>query len=140
MENKNVRVGVWVVLMKDWKILLWKRKNSHWDWNYQFPWWHLEFWESFEECVIRETMEESWVNIKGVKYMWLSNDVIENKHYVTIFMNALYGWWEPHVTDFDEFYEWGWFDLEKLPNNLFPIFESFLNKNFDLVKTIIKNK
>ena len=139
MDKKRPSVWTWVFVIKDWKILVWKRKSNLGDGTWSLPWWHLEFWETFEECGIRETLEESWVNIRNIKYLWISNDVTENKHYVTIFMNCFYKWWEPHVTDFDEFYEWEWFDLKELPKNLFPIFENFLNDNFDLVKKILKN-
>ena len=43
------KVGVGVMVFKDGKILLAKRKGSHGAGEYAFPGGHLEFGESFEQ-------------------------------------------------------------------------------------------
>ena len=58
--------------------------------TYAFPGGHLEFGESFEECAVREIMEEAGLAIGNVRFLTATNDVMvsENKHYITIFMGC----------------------------------------------------
>lgn len=118
---QQVKVWVWVIIYKWDKVLLWKRKNSHWENTWSFPGWHLEFWESFEECAQRETLEEVWINIKNFKNFWTTNDIFseENKHYVTIFISCEYEKWEVQLLEPEKCLEWKWFDKNNLPENLF---------------------
>jgi len=137
MKKNRPLIGTWVFVIKEWKFLLGKRKSNFWDWKWCLPWWHLEFWETLEECWKRETLEESWVIVKDIEFLWISNDITENKHYVTIFMKSNYDYWKAIITDFDEFYEWNWVDLDSLPNNLFEIFSNFLDNNRDIIEKIL---
>jgi 8-oxo-dGTP diphosphatase len=137
MKEKRPFVGVWVFVVKNWKFLLWKRKSNHENLTWSIPGWHLEFWETFEECWVRETLEEAWVYIKDVELFWITNNIWNEKHYVTIFLKSKYESGEPHVTDFDEFYEWRWVDLEELPEKLFPIFKEFLEKNLEEINKLL---
>lgn len=55
-----------------WEILITQRldpkiKDAHLKWD--VPWWKNEFGESLEETLIRETKEETWLNIKVVKFL-----------------------------------------------------------------------
>ena len=54
----------------------------------QFPGGHLEANEEFAECAARETLEETGLEVKDVKFVTATNDVFEaeKKHYITIFM------------------------------------------------------
>lgn len=47
----------WVILDKN-KIFLVREIKKHF---YYLPWWTLEKWESFKECLKREIFEELWV-------------------------------------------------------------------------------
>ena len=58
MESKCPKVGVGVAVVKDGKVLLGKRKNAHGEGTWSFPGGHLEYKESWEDCAIRETLEE----------------------------------------------------------------------------------
>ncbi len=136
MKNIPI-VWTWVFVIKDRKFLLWKRKSKLWDWFWSLPWWHLEFWETLEECWKRETLEEFWINIKDIEILWVSNDIKDNKHYVTIFMVSNYEWWSINISNYDEFYEYRWCNLENLPKSLFYIFDNFLNKNINSIKNIL---
>lgn len=53
---------------------------------------HLEMGETWEECSIREILEETNLLIKDVKFVGATNDIAIGgniaKHYVTIFMAA----------------------------------------------------
>ncbi|OGK15480.1 DNA mismatch repair protein MutT, partial [Candidatus Roizmanbacteria bacterium RIFCSPHIGHO2_01_FULL_39_12b] len=91
MENRP-KVGVGVLVVKDGKTLFGKRKNAHGDGLWCFPGGHLELNESWEECAVRETMEETGLKIKNVRFATATNDIfpVEGKHYITIFMIAGY--------------------------------------------------
>ncbi len=131
----EVKVWVWVIIYKDAKVLLWKRKNSHWEYTWWFPWWHLEFWESFEDCAKRETLEESWITLKNIKYFWTTNDIFteDNKHYVTIFMKSEYNSWEVQLLEPENFIKWEWFDKQNLPENLFLPIKNLLKEKRNLL-------
>jgi len=66
------------------------RRNSHGDGTLALPGGHLEMYETWEECAIRETLEETGLNINNVKFGHVTNDIMmrkdQGKHYVTIFM------------------------------------------------------
>lgn len=133
------KVWTWVFVLKDKKILIWKRKSSLWNETRCIAWWHLEFWESFEECVKRETKEEFNIEIKNVEFLWITNFITENKHYVTIFMKSEYKSWKIDISIYDEYSEWKWIDFEELNNyNLFPILKDFLD-NIKNLKDKINN-
>jgi len=101
METIRPKVGVWVIVRKDGKILLGKRINAHGDGTWCFPWWHLEFNESVEECAIRETLEEAGIKIKNISMGPFTNDIFheEKKHYITLFVICDYDEWEPKVME-----------------------------------------
>jgi len=139
MTLKRPLIGTAVFVIKNWKFLLGKRKSNHWDKTWCIPWGHLEFWETYQECWARETYEEAGVTIKDIEFLWISNDIGIEKHYVTIFMKSNYKSWTADITDFDEFHEWIWVDLDSLPDNLFYIFEDFLNNNKELIKKYLIN-
>jgi 8-oxo-dGTP diphosphatase len=130
--DKRPKVGVGVIVRKDGKFLLMQRKGSHGSGNWCFPGGHLEFNESFEECVIRETMEETGMKIKNVKYFGITNDMFkdEDKHYVTIFIISDYESSEPKIMEPDKCNSIAWFTQEVLPSPLFiPIKNLIRNKN-----------
>jgi 8-oxo-dGTP diphosphatase len=89
MENKKQRpkVGIGVMVLKDGKVLLGKRKGSHGIGEYSIPGGHLEHMESFEECAKRETLEETGIEVRNVRFVYLGNiKEYAPKHYVQIGM------------------------------------------------------
>ncbi|PIN92058.1 hypothetical protein CO154_01270 [Candidatus Pacearchaeota archaeon CG_4_9_14_3_um_filter_31_7] len=51
------KVGVGVIVIKDNKVLLGKRKNAHGEGSLCFPGGHLEFNEKVEDAAEREVFE-----------------------------------------------------------------------------------
>ena len=123
MENKKEnrpKVGIGVMVFKDGKVLLGKRKNAHGAGEYAWPGGHLEYMESFEACARREVREETGVEIKNVKFLRLYN-LKEHapKHYVDIAMTAEWASGEAEVREPDKCESWDWYDIENLPEPLF---------------------
>ncbi len=85
MENRP-KVGLGVCIRKDGKVLLGKRKNTHGEGDWCFPGGHLEFNETWEDCAIRETKEETGIKIKNIRLATATNDIFkkEGKHYITM--------------------------------------------------------
>ena len=115
-----VRVGIGVMVLKDGKVLLGKRKGSHGAGEYAFPGGHLDYMESFEECAKRETREESGIEIKNVRFLNLFNlkDYFP-KHYVSVGLVADWESGEPQVLEPNKRQDWNWHDIDNLPQPLF---------------------
>ncbi|MDD2907352.1 MAG: NUDIX domain-containing protein [Candidatus Gracilibacteria bacterium] len=134
MEN-SVRVGIGVFVIKDDKILLGYRTNTHGGGNWGLTGGHLEFMESFEDCAIRETLEETNIKIKDVKVLGITNDFFtdKNKHYVSIFLKGNYESGDLKIMEPDKFEKWEWFSLDNLPQPLwFPI-ENFFKQGIKVI-------
>lgn len=116
MEDLRPKVGIGVMILKDGKVLLGKRKSSHGAGEYSFPGGHLEYMESFEECAKRETMEECGVEIENVRFLFLGNlKAYAPKHYVQISLIADWKSGEPQVLEPEKQEGWDWYDVDALP-------------------------
>jgi len=134
--HERPKVGIGVIVVKDGKILLGKRKNSHGDGAWSFPGGHLEFGESWEECAKRETMEETGINIKNIRFGTVTNDIFqtEEKHYITIFMLSDYDFREVQIMEPEKCEKWDWFSWNQLPQPLFVPILNVLKTGFEPVK------
>lgn len=120
MDEQRPKVGIGVMIFKDGKILLGKRKNTHGAGEYAFPGGHLEYMESFEECAKRETREEAGITITNVRFQLLGNVLAyAPKHYVHISLAADWLSGEPTVCEPEKLESWGWYDIDTLPSPLF---------------------
>ncbi len=131
-----IKVGLGVMIMKDGKALLGKRKGSHGAGLYAFPGGHFEYMESFEECAKREVMEETGMEIDNIKFLRLSNlKDFAPKHYVDVGFVAEWKSGEPRIMEPDKIEKWEWYDLDHLPEPLFPTVSTYIEayktgKNF----------
>ena len=67
--NKKIRpyIGVAVIVVRDGRVLLGKRRNAHGAGTWQFPGGHLEYGESIEACARRELFEETGLSILNLR-------------------------------------------------------------------------
>lgn len=114
------KVGVGVMVFKDGKVLVSKRKGSHGEGLHAWPGGHLEHMESIVDCAKRECMEEAGIEIENVRFLRLLNFKDHApKHYVDIGMVADWKSGEPQVLEPDKCEEWMWCDPKNLPEPLF---------------------
>jgi len=114
-------VGFGVMVFKDGKVLLCKRKGSHGAGEYAFPGGSMEYMESFEGGARRETREECGLEIQNVKFLAIFNiKKYAPKHHVGIGFTADWAGGEPKILEPEKHKSWGWYDLDDLPQ---PIFE-----------------
>jgi 8-oxo-dGTP diphosphatase len=133
--RKRPLVGVAAIVIKDNKILLGRRKNSHGEGSWQFPGGHLEYKEEIEACAKREVLEETGIKIKNIKLGPYTNDVFENekKHYITLFVISEYHSGELTLKEPEKCAEWGWFGWNKLPNPQFLPIINLLKQGFNIL-------
>ena len=122
-ENKT-HIGVGVMILKDGKVLLGKRKGKHGAGEYGFPGGHLEVMESFEDCARRETLEECGISIKNLRFLFVANVTgYYDRHYVHIGFIADFDKGEPKVLEPEKCESWEWFEMDSLPNPIFTFSE-----------------
>lgn len=137
MMNENiVKVGLGVMILKDGKVLLGKRKGKHGAGEYAWPGGHFEYMESFSDCAKREVKEETGMEIDNIKFLRLLNlKDYAPKHYVDIGLIADWKSGEPQLMEPERCEGWDWYDLDNLPTPLFKTQESYIEayktgKNF----------
>jgi len=140
MEKPKIGVGCGVMILKEGKILLGKRHDDpekassllHGAGNWTMPGGKLHFLESFEEGAYIEFLEETgiMVNKDKLKIISITNDVVEDAHFITVgvFSEEFKG--EPKVMEPDEITEWRWFSLNLLSTPLFFPSEKVLKNYF----------
>ena len=108
-----------VIIWKDRKILIGRRRKSasHGALEYCFPGGHMEGGESFEESARRETLEESGIKIKNIKFLCVAN--IKMYQVVLICLSADWDRGEPRSFPKENIGEWQWRDIDDLPKPLF---------------------
>jgi 8-oxo-dGTP diphosphatase len=124
IENRP-KVGIGVLVFKDGKVLLGKRKGSHGHSEYAGPGGHLEHMESIEDCAKREVMEETGIEIYNIRFIRLLNmKEYAPKHYIDIAVAADWKSGDPEVKEPEKCEAWDWYDLDKLPEPLFAAVKS----------------
>ena len=132
--EKRPYIGVAIIVIKDGKVLLGKRKNSHGSGTWHFPGGHLEFNESIEACARREVLEETGLRIKNIRLGPYTNDMFakEQKHYITLFAVAEYDSGVLELKEPEKCETWDWFEWARLPQPSFLSIQNLLKLNFKL--------
>lgn len=128
----EVRVGTGIIVVKDKKVLVGRRKGSHAAGLISFPGGHLDFGETWDACVLRELAEECGEDFKvavvpaltkidfegrfRLHLDWfVTNDILpEGKHYITIFLVAEWVSGEPVNMEPHKCEGWEWLTFEEL--------------------------
>ncbi len=123
-KKEKPKVGIGVMIFKDKKILLGKRRWRHGEGEYAFPGGHLDYIESFENCAKRETLEETGIKIKNTKFSCIANtNFYLPRHDIYIGMIAEWESGEPQSFKDERIVDWAWYSLNNLPKPLFKFCE-----------------
>ena len=117
--------GTILINLKTKKIGLVYRKKKN---DYSFPKGHLEKGETLAECAIRETKEETDLDIADLEVFNVVDDIQPNKHYITIQIIANKFEGELKNLEPTKHSEWKWFELNNLPQNLYTPTKEFIEK------------
>lgn len=123
-SSQEVRVGTGLMVVKDGKVLVGRRKGAHAAGLVSFPGGHLDWNETWEDCVLRELREECGVNFRAkIRYysdnrkeFFVTNDIMPQygKHYITIFMVADWVEGEPVNMEPHKCEGWDWITYAEL--------------------------
>jgi 8-oxo-dGTP diphosphatase len=129
MENKKPGIGVGVMISNNNRILLGKRHGDpekadselHGESSWTMPGGKLHFGEILKDAACREVFEETGIKIdsENLKIISVTDDIIEDAHFVTIGFLYEGRVGEPKAMEPDEITEWKWFDLDNLPSPIF---------------------
>lgn len=112
------------MILKDGKVLLGKRKGSHGEGEFAFPGGHLEYMESFADCVKRELAEECGIEVKNIRFQFVANVTkYAPKHYAHIGLLADWAGGEAKVLEPEKCESWNWYEVEDLPKPMFTMCE-----------------
>ncbi|NCN28687.1 MAG: ADP-ribose pyrophosphatase [Candidatus Pacebacteria bacterium CG10_big_fil_rev_8_21_14_0_10_44_54] len=105
--NKQLQqqLGVGVIVIRDNKVLLGKRKGALGSGTWSFPGGHLEWNESVFECAAREVAEETGLaDLYDFSQVSYTRDVFieENKQYITLFVTAHSAVGKPKIMEPDK--------------------------------------
>jgi 8-oxo-dGTP diphosphatase len=133
-------VGVGVMILNESRILLGRRNDDpekadsdlHGEGTWTMPGGKLEFGEALKEAAQREATEETGIKLNKLELISVTDDIIPEKHFVTIGFLCEDFFGEPKVMEPEEITEWRWFSLDSLPERVFPpsakIIKNFLGK------------
>lgn len=128
--DEKPKVGTALILTRDNRVLLMKRKGPHGTGTWSPPGGHLDFGESIEGCAAREAKEEVGVDVNDIRFRCVTNDIFEEdgKHYITLWLDGTPSG-EPGIISEQEVAEIGWFAWDALPQPLFLPLENLVKEN-----------
>ena len=119
-KKKNPQACVGVMIFKDGKVLMGKRCGIHAPGEYAFPGGRIEYMESFEDAIKRETEEEAGIKIKNIKFSNVANiGRYSYRHDITVHFVADWESGEPRTLPEERIGDWAWYDLKNLPEPIF---------------------
>ena len=135
---KKPGVGLGSIVMKDNLVLVGKRKNNLDAGTYAFPGGHLEMFESFGECAVRETKEETGLIVEPIETFpsGVTNDFFKglNKHYITLFIRTQYISGTLENLEPEKCEGWEWYKWEKMPSNLMLPVKNLIKQGYNPFK------
>lgn len=133
MSNKIIKIGCEIFLIRDNFILLGKRKNCYGEGFWGLPGGHLEYGESLLECIKRELMEELGIIGEDFELISTADAIDERGHY--LHMSFLLKKFSGEIKNMepDLCYEWKFFDLSNLPENIFKPHQKIVKNYFNKI-------
>ena len=133
--DKFIKVGIGVMILDDNKVLLGHRSKDKKDTGgiFEIDCWTLpggkqEYFETFFECAKREVKEETNLEIGELKLFGAADDIQPDRHYIPLHIIAKKHSGELKVMEPTKEDRWEWFDLDKLPQNLYSPSKKFIEE------------
>ena len=119
MLNNTIKIGCEIFIINTGCILLGKRKNCYGEGTWALPGGHLEYGESLIECAKRELKEELGIDGMRLRIIAITDNIDDRGHYVhtSFLLEDFVG--EIRCMEPDLCFEWKFFDLSLLPEEIF---------------------
>ena len=129
-------IGVGIMIIKDNKILLGLRNldkekagselNGQGTWT--MPGGKVKYMETLKDAAKRELKEETDLTATKLSVLCISDDMTDTAHFVTVgFLITEYEG-KIKTMELETILEWKWFDLNKLPKNMYKPSEKCIEK------------
>lgn len=131
-EKFLIRAAVYLIAIKNKKILLSRRFNTGWmDGNYSLVAGHLDGGESVSQAMIREAKEEAGITVKKEDLIpaTVIHRVYPGQEYVDFFFVTKKWSGQPTIKEPDKCDSMDWFSFNKLPDNILPYIKEAI-KNY----------
>jgi len=129
--EKHIGLGTQIIIKNDkGEILLSKRKKEFGFGEWELPGGHIEFGETFEQCVTRECKEELGINVRVSKLVSVAPNMKLGNHYIVFVFLAESYEGTPKNMEPEIHSELTWFPESKLPDNLFVASKDALDNYF----------
>lgn len=139
MMDGVIKVGLGIMIKDENKVLLGHRCEDYGDTggiyepgSWTFPGGNQEYNETIFEGAIRETKEETDLDIADLEVFNVVDDIQPNKHYITIQIIANKFEGELKNLEPTKHSEWKWFELNNLPQNLYTPTKEFIEKYLEM--------
>jgi 8-oxo-dGTP diphosphatase len=127
-EKYKVRVAVYLILLRNNKILLYRRSNTGWmDGKYSLIAGHVNEGETVYEAIVRKAQGEGGISVSEDNL--IPATVVfrqSNTEYVDFFFVAKSWQGEPLIGEPGGCDDMKWFSLDNLPSNLLPYIKEAL--------------
>lgn len=112
------------MLLRDGKVLFGLRHPKwanvmHGEGTWTMPGGKLHYGEKLEDCIRRETKEETGIELGELSLLCVNDDFATDAHYVTVEFLCTDFTGEAEVMEPEKITEWKWFPLTNLPSPLY---------------------
>jgi len=126
--DKIARAGLGVLILKNNKVLLGKRNDDaikadsalHGEGTWTCPGGKIDFGERIADAAKKEIFEETGIKAKDLEVISVTNEIVHDAHFVTIGFLCKEFEGEPRIMEPEEITEWKWFQINKLPEPIYP--------------------
>jgi ADP-ribose pyrophosphatase YjhB (NUDIX family) len=110
-------VGTGLAILRDGKLLLYRRLRAPEAGHWNIVGGKVNHLERASDAARREAEEETGLSIGAVEFLCLSEQIFpdEGQHWLSLIHVTADFTGEPRVTEPDKMPEFGWFDLDALP-------------------------
>lgn len=129
-------IGVGIMIIKDNKILLGLRNldkekagselNGQGTWT--MPGGKVKYMETLKDAAKRELKEETDLTATKLSVLCISDDMTDTAHFVTVGFLVTEYEGKIKTMELETILEWKWFDLNKLPKNMYKPSEKCIEK------------